>query len=90
MRKYSILLDLQLVKKKQTHTVRHTLKLQCNTVPHSGHLPQSSNENEQTELLITLLLGVVAILLFDGVGFGFGWTTRVGFSAKIWSTSIYI
>ena len=35
----------------------------------------------------TLLTGVEEILLF--VGFeGFGWTTRVGFRAKIWSTSI--
>lgn len=32
----------------------------------------------------TLLLGVVEILLFPAVaGFGFGWTTRVGFNAKI-------
>ena len=36
----------------------------------------------------TLLLGVVETLLFDGVDFGFGWTTSVGFKAKICSTSI--
>lgn len=37
----------------------------------------------------TLLLGVVETLLFDGVDFGFGWTTSVGFKAKICSTSIF-
>lgn len=41
-------------------------------------------------LYCTLLVGVVDILLFDGVSFGLGWTTRVGLSAKIWSTSICI